>query len=263
MQLRAWFQRKFRYSLEAPPDQSFLRRNSRRLLTQFLTETQTGHCEHFATATTLLLRAAGIPARYAVGYAVQDSARTGDSYIVRQRHAHAWTLAFINGRWEDFDTTPPAWDEEERASASIFRPMVEWFSEMRFRFMLWSFEDHTGLPGKYLFVPLGFLVGFIGWRIFARQRRMLLIRKKRKTVRQVAWPGLDSEFYKVEARLRRMGLERHDGETLAAWLKRVERPELKSSLELHYRYRFDPESLSKEERAALARAAQAWLATSS
>jgi protein-glutamine gamma-glutamyltransferase len=233
----------------------------RRVVTRFLTETHAGHCEHFATATTLLLRAAGIPARYAVGYSVQDSARSGDSYIVRQRHAHAWTLAYINGRWTDFDTTPPMWDEHERANTSFFRPISEWFSEMRFRFMLWSFEDHTGLPGKYLFFPLGLLIGFIGWRIFARKRHILLVRKARAAQTKIAYPGLDSEFYQIEARLRRMGLERNPGETGAAWLKRVKRPELNATLELHYRYRFDPASLTNEERAELKREAESWLAT--
>jgi protein-glutamine gamma-glutamyltransferase len=257
--LTGWFQKKFRYSIEAPPDQPFSRRTARQVLTRFLTETRVGHCEHFATATALLLRAAGIPARYAVGYSVQDSARSGDSYIVRQRHAHAWTLAFINGHWVDFDTTPPMWDDQERADYSIFHIIGEWFSEMRFRYTLWSFEDHTGLPGKYLFIPLALLVGFIVWRIFARKRHMFLVRKGSKQPKAIGYPGLDSEFYKIEARLRRMGLERHKGETIAAWLKRVERPELKPAIDLHYRYRFDPQSLTTEERAALKHEADLWL----
>ena len=256
--LLGWFQRNFRYSLKAPPDQPIWRRGARRVVTRFLTETHTGHCEHFATATTLLLRAAGIPARYAVGYSVQDSARSGDYFIVRQRHAHAWTLAFINGRWIDFDTTPPAWDEEERANASIFRPIGEWFTEMRFRFMLWSFEDHTGLPGKYLFIPLSLLVGFISWRIFVRKRHTLLVRKRHAEQKKIAYPGLDSEFYQIEARLRRMGLERNPGETLAAWLKRLQRPELAPALELHYRYRFDFSNFTIDDRAQLARVAESY-----
>ncbi|MBT8330725.1 MAG: transglutaminase-like domain-containing protein, partial [Deltaproteobacteria bacterium] len=36
----------------------------------FLTRSRSGHCEYFATATVLLLRQAGIPARYARGYSV-------------------------------------------------------------------------------------------------------------------------------------------------------------------------------------------------
>jgi transglutaminase-like putative cysteine protease len=260
--LLAWFQRNFQYRLEFPEDRTVLRRSTaRQVITRFLTETHAGHCEHFATATALLLRAAGIPARYAVGYAVQESARSGGSFIVRERHAHAWTLVYINGRWVDFDTTPPIWDEHENAKASFFRPVLEWFSEMRFRFMLWRFEDHTGVPGKFLFIPLGLLIAFIVWRIFARKRRTLLVRRERRVETQLPRPGLDSEFYQIEARLRRMGLERNPGETLVGWLNRVEKPELKPALDLHYRYRFDPQILSATERATLAREAKTWLDT--
>ena len=257
--LMSWFQKNFRYALDFPEGQTLSRRSSRQVVARFLTETRAGHCEHFATATALLLRAARIPTRYAVGYAVQESARSGNSFIVRERHAHAWTVAYINGRWVDFDTTPPVWDEHETAKASFFRPLVEWFSEMRFRFMLWRFEDHTGVPGKFLFIPLGLLIAFIVWRIFARKRRTLLVRKHRHVETHVARPGLDSEFYQIEARLRRMGLERDRGETLAAWLTRLEKTELKPALDLHYRYRFDPESITPVDRAALAREANTWL----
>jgi transglutaminase-like putative cysteine protease len=42
-------------------------------LARFLLRTRSGHCEYFATATVLLLRQLGIPARYAVGYAVHEA----------------------------------------------------------------------------------------------------------------------------------------------------------------------------------------------
>src|ERR1017187_4049936 len=51
-------------------------------LSRFLLRTRSGHCEYFATATVLLLRKLGIPARYAVGYAVHESA--GRKYVVRR-----------------------------------------------------------------------------------------------------------------------------------------------------------------------------------
>lgn len=259
--LQSWFQKNFQYTLDFPDQRIRSRWRVRQVVSRFLTETRAGYCEHFATSAALLLRAAGIPARYAVGYCVQESARSGNSFIVRERHAHAWTLAYINGRWTDFDTTPPIWDEHENERASFFRPLTEWFSEMRFRFILWRFEDHTGLPPQYLLVPLALLSGFISWRIFARKRRTLILKKTGKT--QALWPGLDSEFYRIEARLRRMGLERHPGETLASWLNRVEKDvnssaRLKPLLELHYRLRFDPASLSPAERTTLAREARAW-----
>lgn len=57
---------------------------------RFLEVTRQGHCEYFASATVLLLRAAGIPARYATGYSVQEWSDLEQAYIIRQRHAHAW-----------------------------------------------------------------------------------------------------------------------------------------------------------------------------
>src|SRR4029077_6554167 len=82
-------------------------------LARFLLRTRSGHCEYFATATVLLLRALDIPARYAVGYAVHESSHNG--FVVRQRDAHAWCLVWNpNTRsWLDFDTTPPSWMDEE------------------------------------------------------------------------------------------------------------------------------------------------------
>ena len=41
-------------------------------LADFLLRTRSGHCEYYATATVLLLRAAGIPARYAHANAVHN-----------------------------------------------------------------------------------------------------------------------------------------------------------------------------------------------
>ena len=260
--LTSWFHKNFRYALEFPDEKTYSRRAGRQVIRRFLTETHAGHCEHFATATALLLRAAGIPARYAVGYAVQESARSGNSFIVRERHAHAWVLTYINGRWMELDTTPPIWDEHETANASIFRPVIEWFSELRFRFMLWRFEDHTGIPAQYLFIPLGLLIAFIVWRVFMRKRRTLLVRKHRVVAPPMMWPGRDSEFYQVEARLRGMGLERNPGETLAAWLKRVKKLELQPVLELHYRYRFDPQSLVPADRTRLTEQTRSWLKSS-
>ena len=75
-------------------------------LSHFLLQSRAGHCEYFATATVLLLRAAGIPARYCRGYAVQEFSKLENRFIVRDRHAHAWTLAYVDGIWTNFDTTP-------------------------------------------------------------------------------------------------------------------------------------------------------------
>lgn len=77
----------------------------------FLTENKQGYCVHFATAATLLLRAMGVPARYAEGYIVtsddyKDSAG-GAVASVKDVHAHAWVEIYKVGfGWQPFEMTP-------------------------------------------------------------------------------------------------------------------------------------------------------------
>ncbi|HMO37613.1 MAG TPA: transglutaminase-like domain-containing protein, partial [Gemmatales bacterium] len=64
----------------------------------FLFNVKEGHCERFASALVLLLRAQGIPARIVIGYRGLEWNDIGNYYIVRQYHAHAWVEAIIDER---------------------------------------------------------------------------------------------------------------------------------------------------------------------
>lgn len=74
----------------------------------FLTESDTGYCTHFASATAVLLRAAGIPARYVTGYMFQ--AEVGIPVTVREDRAHAWVEYYEErlGMWMVLEATPAA-----------------------------------------------------------------------------------------------------------------------------------------------------------
>ncbi len=93
---RAYFQKEFRYSLDDPAP----------TLRHFLTVKKQGFCEHYASALCLVLRAAGIPARVAAGFLGGEWSGVGKYLIVRQSDAHAWTEAWIGGRWVTLDATP-------------------------------------------------------------------------------------------------------------------------------------------------------------
>lgn len=70
----------------------------------FLTESDTGYCVHFASAATVLLRAAGIPARYVEGYMAQISSATTQ---IGQDRAHAWVEYYVPGvGWVIMEPTP-------------------------------------------------------------------------------------------------------------------------------------------------------------
>lgn len=80
----------------------------------FLNESDTGYCVHFATAATVLLRGAGIPARYVEGYMVTCGA--GEDVVVSSLNAHAWAEYYDSSLrlWKILEATPAdPLDEEE------------------------------------------------------------------------------------------------------------------------------------------------------
>ena len=74
----------------------------------FLKKSRKGHCEFYASAAVLLLRSAGIPARYVTGFIAEEKSSVGDYYLVRSCHAHAWCEAYLRDRkqWAVVDLTP-------------------------------------------------------------------------------------------------------------------------------------------------------------
>ncbi|MCX7600228.1 MAG: transglutaminase domain-containing protein, partial [Armatimonadetes bacterium] len=74
----------------------------------FLFDSHRGHCVHFASATVLLCRCIGLPARFVSGYLEGDAQSTPDVYLVRAKDAHAWAEVFIpRTGWVEVDPTPP------------------------------------------------------------------------------------------------------------------------------------------------------------
>jgi hypothetical protein len=77
-------------------------------LSTFLFDAKAGHCEYFASAMAILLRAAGIPTRLINGFLMGEYNPVGHDYIIRQSDAHSWIEVYIPGRgWTEFDPTPP------------------------------------------------------------------------------------------------------------------------------------------------------------
>jgi len=73
---------------------------------EFLFETRNGFCEHYAAAFTVLMRAAGIPARIVTGYLGGNFNPIGNYLIVRQRDAHAWSEIWLPDKgWIRIDPT--------------------------------------------------------------------------------------------------------------------------------------------------------------
>lgn len=254
--LAGFFADQFTYRTWQPPARMTTNETS---VGRFLRETRAGHCEYFATATTLLLRRLEIPARYAVGYAVHET--SGRGYVVRLRDAHAWCLVWNKETqvWDDFDTTPASWVKEEGKRASAFQWLADVWGRLGYEFakLRWG---QTNLR-QYLLVAIIPALGLLFYQIVFRRGR-----RKQKTVASTRvevfnWPGLDSEFYILEKQLADRGVPRGIGEPLNEWLARVTTTPglrelcapLQEILRLHYRYRFDPVGLSEADRDVLRR----------
>jgi hypothetical protein len=250
-----FFVRKFTYSTWQGPEKRSTAGASP--LTRFLLTSRSGHCEYFATATVLLLRELGIPARYAVGYFVHEA--SGSGYVVRERDAHAWCLAWNRETktWEDFDTTPPSWVAVEGRNASF----MDTFSDLRswIGFQIERLRWRQANLRQYIIWTLSpVMLVLVYYIIF--QRRAKARATVRKTVEApVIWPGHDSAFYRLEKSLAARGLPRQPQESLSDWLERALaeqalaelRAPLRELLRLHYRYRFDPRGLDEAEKKLL------------
>ncbi|PFA68795.1 transglutaminase [Bacillus sp. AFS015802] len=77
---------------------------------QFLFETRRGYCDNFSTSMVVLVRALGIPARWAKGYTEGEYSRQVDStyklYEVSNNNAHSWVEVFFpEVGWVPFEPT--------------------------------------------------------------------------------------------------------------------------------------------------------------
>lgn len=87
----------------------------------FLQEADRGYCVHYATAAAVLLRAAGIPARYVEGYLVP--AQADQITLVRDNMAHAWVEYYVSGLgWMILDATPGSGEEDPTETTEATQP---------------------------------------------------------------------------------------------------------------------------------------------
>lgn len=215
--LSSWLQREYTYTLELGGDVADP-------LMEFLFVRKAGHCEHFATALTLMLRTQGFEARLATGFFGGE--RVGDEYLVRAGDAHAWTHVLVPGRgFVTVDATPAAYRANQ--SLELLESLVSIYEAIegmwRTSVVDYSFRDQMNFlrdmsrpprnePGKertplpplraWLTAALAGAAVYWTWRYLSR-------RKARAPVLE-ATRFVDS----VERQLAAAGVRARDGETL-------------------------------------------------
>jgi hypothetical protein len=158
----------------------------------FLFGTRRGYCEQISTATVVMLRSLGIPARETVGYVPGTYNPITDLYDVQAKDAHAWVQVWFPGYgWQNFDPT---------AQVPLANPT----------------------PGSVLARSAGHTLGHLPWVpialvIAVAAAGSALVRHRRRRpptwARQVAAD--------LERGGRRYGLHRRIDETLSAWAGRL------------------------------------------
>jgi hypothetical protein len=138
-----------------------------------------GVCEHFTSAVVVLLRAAGIPARFVVGYGSGTYNAITGYYEVHANDAHAWVEVYFPGlEWVPFDPTP-GWTGDPQTG-----PVKRWvFSDLMAGVELPSLPigelfsagvSALGVVIRPLIViaALGVIIGvmWLGWRQWKRRR---------------------------------------------------------------------------------------------
>lgn len=210
-------------------------------LAQFLLEEKSGHCEYFATATTLLLRGAGVPARYCVGFSVQERHKKTGEYVLRGKHAHAWCRVWNEQtqRWQNIDTTPPSWVSTELGATGWRRDAMDSLQRLRENFTVWRTQPENQTLVITTFASIAALVA--AWVIFRlwKTRSRTAKNNKRKNL-----PARKTPLSEIERWLISKIGHRPTGTPFAHWVSRLEQwanpQEVKEAIELHNRLRYDP-----------------------
>ncbi len=196
-----------------------------------------GFCEQFASAEVVLLRAAGVPARMAVGFSGGEAGDNGLRTLHRS-DAHAWVEVWIRGvGWVDSDPTP--------AAAATSTP---WWRT--------SWAHLRGTLERPITWGLVVLV-LLGSAVAAG-----LLRRRRRRARG---PGIDgpgrpidpelaAAFDRLEADLTHRGTGRRPNETVAALARRLPSEPVRQALATLERALYGPEPPTRPECLAAAAA---------
>jgi transglutaminase-like putative cysteine protease len=99
--IERYLQTRLKYTLDLKRDAHY------EPLEDFLFVQKAGHCAYFASAMAVMLRVVGVPTRSVNGFLAHEWNGYGHYLAVRQRDAHSWVEAWIDGvGWMSFDPTP-------------------------------------------------------------------------------------------------------------------------------------------------------------
>ena len=101
---------------------------------EFLFKVKRGHCEYFASAHVIMCRLLGVRARLAAGFLTDEGSPVEGGFVVRGRHAHAWSEVYTpRTDWTIVDATPAASAAAEATLASRVKDFWEYLQFLWYR----------------------------------------------------------------------------------------------------------------------------------
>lgn len=125
----------------------------------FLQERPAAHCEYFASGAAVLLRMAGVPCRYVVGFVISEQNRYSGEWVARNEDAHAWVEAYDESfGWITVDATPSAGipdDAEVSTGTQLYEYMRDEFHRMRIGWQQKGFASLRASIQAIILSPIG------------------------------------------------------------------------------------------------------------
>lgn len=269
VKIKSWFIGEFTYSMYLSHGH---KTGHRYAISEFLDEDdRSGHCEYFATAAALLLREAGIPARYCVGFSAQERSKSGE-WLLRGSHAHSWCRVWVGeesppklnpitgelrriwgeGKWVDFDPTPPGWLAIEGSGVPWDRKFLDWWQRKREDFLLWrTASGNTEFVNRVMAIVALLLLGYVSFRLWQSRTR-----RRRSRGRGAGFGGSDAIVTPLHGLAKPaehwLG-SRLESQTFTEWILGLGEclPATESALQravsFHWKARFDPIGLDPGE----------------
>ncbi len=242
--IKKFFDTEFEYSRYLTIARAYASRQRPTPIETFLTTNKSGHCEYFATAATLLLRAANVPARYSIGFSVMEKNDGHDEWIIRGTHAHAWTRVWNKElqQWVDFDPTPSGWLSAETLGTNRYQSFLDSFQRLKEDFFLWRNKPANRLGVTIAMWVLGVI--FILYIAIRLKKSRVVIHSKKSSLASDQ-KTLKTPLHQLEkAALKVLG-PRNLGETWITWLGKlkstqISETDLEQAFDLHQQLRFDP-----------------------
>lgn len=221
---RRYFKDNYSYSLKVDPPLET------EPLEWFLLEKPAAHCEYFASGTAVLLRLAGVPCRYVVGFVVSEQNKYSGEWVARNEDAHAWVEAYDDSvGWVIVDSTPAAGVPDESSvssSTQLYEYLRDEFHRLRIGWQQRGFASIRETLRSLVLSPAGLTV--LATVILIPAGIMLRRWRQNRHVDRAAYSAtspaieqLQTARQKIDVTLKRVWRVRQPGETVDRYAQQL------------------------------------------